>query len=287
MIRIIKNEPLSKYTTYKVGGPAKYFIMPITSRELVEAILWAKREKISYEIIGFGSNVLFMDEGFDGVVISTALLNRWILDKKEVLVAGCGVGLIELVDFSINSGIAGFEKFAGIPGSVGGAVKMNAGAFGMEIKDILIDCLVYDIDKECFVTIKRENCLFSYRNAKGLKNKVILSASFVLRKGDIRELKKIKSDILIKRENKQPLEYASCGSVFKRPSGDYAGRLIEDAGLKGFSIGGAKVSEKHANFIVNCGNAKSRDILAIIDHVQSTVYEKFGILLEPEVKIIK
>ncbi|KAA0258372.1 UDP-N-acetylmuramate dehydrogenase [Deferribacter autotrophicus] len=287
MIRIIENEPLSKHTTYRVGGPAKYFIMPVTNDELIETISWAKSKKLSYEIIGFGSNVLFMDEGFEGVVVSTALLNRWILDKKEFLVAGCGVGLMELVEFAVHKGIAGFEKLAGIPGSVGGAVKMNAGAFGIEMKDILVDCLVYDIDKNDVEVIKNEDCVFSYRKAKGLENKIILSARFLRKRGEIKELEKIKNDILVRREDKQPLEFASCGSVFKRPTGDYAGRLIEEAGLKGFSIGGAKVSEKHANFIVNCGDAKSKDILAIIDHVQSTVYKKFGILLEPEVKIIK
>jgi len=284
---ILKDEILSNYTSYRVGGKAKYFIKVISNDDVGVAINFAERLSMNYVLLGAGSNILFMDEGFDGVVIYTGLLNRWLVEKDNYILVGAGVKLSELVEFSVDRGVSGFEELAGIPGSVGGAVNMNAGAFNTEIKDVLTECVAYDMVRKGIISLSNADCKFGYRIAEGLKNRIVLFAKFKKMYGDKKYLKSKVDEILKKRDSKQPLEYPSCGSVFKRPKGDYAGRLIEECGLKGYKIGGAMVSEKHANFIVNLGDAKAKDILDLIEFVQNEVYKKFNILLEPEVKIIK
>ncbi|BAI79969.1 UDP-N-acetylmuramate dehydrogenase [Deferribacter desulfuricans SSM1] len=284
---ILKDEILANYTSYRVGGKAKYFIKVINNDDVGVAINFAERLSMNYVLLGAGSNVLFMDEGFNGVVIYTGLLNRWMIEKDDYILVGAGVKLSELVEFSVERGVSGFEELAGIPGSVGGAVNMNAGAFNTEIKDVLTECVAYDMPRKKIINLSNADCKFGYRIAEGLKNRIVLFAKFKKMYGDKKYLKSKVDEILKKRDSKQPLEYPSCGSVFKRPKGDYAGRLIEECGLKGYRIGGAMVSEKHANFIVNLGNAKAKDILDLIEFVQNEVYKKFNILLEPEVKIIK
>ncbi|MGA1861364.1 UDP-N-acetylmuramate dehydrogenase [Deferribacter thermophilus] len=284
---ILKDEILSNYTSYRVGGKAKYFIKVISNDDVGVAINFAERLSMNYVLLGAGSNILFMDEGFDGVVIYTGLLNRWLIEKDNYILVGAGVKLSELVEFSVDRGVSGFEELAGIPGSVGGAVNMNAGAFNTEIKDVLTECVAYDMVRKGIISLSNADCKFGYRIAEGLKNRIVLFAKFKKMYGDKKYLKSKVDEILKKRDSKQPLEYPSCGSVFKRPKGDYAGRLIEECGLKGYRIGGAMVSEKHANFIVNLGDAKAKDILDLIEFVQNEVYKKFNILLEPEVKIIK
>lgn len=284
---ILKDEILSNYTSYRVGGKAKYFIKVISNDDVGVAINFAEKFSMNYVLLGAGSNILFMDEGFDGVVIYTGLLNRWLIEKDDYILVGAGVKLSELVEFSVERGVSGFEELAGIPGSVGGAVNMNAGAFNTEIKDVLTECVAYDMVRKGIISLSNADCKFGYRIAEGLKNRIVLFAKFKKMYGDKKYLKSKVDEILKKRDSKQPLEYPSCGSVFKRPKGDYAGRLIEECGLKGYRIGGAMVSEKHANFIVNLGDAKAKDILDLIEFVQNEVYKKFNILLEPEVKIIK
>lgn len=281
---IIKsNEPLSKHCSYKTGGPARFFAEPKNNLELMLIWNFLQEKKLRYLVIGNGTNVLFDDAGFDGLILSLKKLNRFMIIDKNILTAGSGILLDDMVLFSIINNLSGIEHLSGIPGTVGGAIYMNAGAFDTEIKDILYSVEIFK-DGE-FTTLKASELSFSYRKSS-IKDEIVVSGSFKLNfaKNDPH---KIRDDILNKRGEKQPLEYPSCGSVFKRPPGTYAGKLIEECGLKGFSIGGAKVSEKHSNFIINFNNASSKDIKELISHVKMVVFQKTGIVLEEEVKIIE
>ncbi len=281
---IIKsNEPLSKHCSYKTGGPARFFAEPKNNLELMLIWNFLQEKKLRYLVIGNGTNVLFDDAGFDGLILSLKKLNRFMIIDKNILTAGSGILLDDMVLFSIINNLSGIEHLSGIPGTVGGAIYMNAGAFDTEIKDILYSVEIFK-DGE-FTTLKASELSFSYRKSS-IKDEIVVSGSFKLNfaKNDPH---KIRDDILNKRGEKQPLEYPSCGSVFKRPPGTYAGKLIEECGLKGFSIGGAKVSEKHSNFIINFNNASSKDIKDLISHVKMVVFQKTGIMLEEEVKIIE
>lgn len=281
---IIKsNEPLSKHCSYKTGGPARFFAEPKNNLELMLIWNFLQEKKLRYLVIGNGTNVLFDDAGFDGLILSLKKLNRFMIIDKNILTAGSGILLDDMVLFSIINNLSGIEHLSGIPGTVGGAIYMNAGAFDTEIKDILYSVEIFK-DGE-FTTLKASELSFSYRKSS-IKDEIVVSGSFKLNfaKNDPH---KIRNDILNKRGEKQPLEYPSCGSVFKRPPGTYAGKLIEECGLKGFSIGGAKVSEKHSNFIINFNNASSKDIKELISHVKMVVFQKTGIVLEEEVKIIE
>jgi len=278
-MKISKNEPLSKHTSYLTGGDAKLFLEPYTTQDLKNALQYIENEK--FFILGSGSNVLFSDNFFDGVVISLKNFNRYAFIESNMLVSGAGCLLDDIVRFSIYNNLSGMENLSGIPGSIGGAVFMNAGAFNTEIKDIIDYVKVIDISGEVSV-LKKNDINFTYRRS-GLDNKIVIEAGFLLKKGaDLCR----SEDILSKRESKQPLEYPSCGSVFKRPPGNFAGTLIESCGLKGYRVGNAKVSEKHANFIVNLGGATSTDIYKIIQHVKDKVYKETGIILEEEVKLV-
>ncbi|ADR18043.1 UDP-N-acetylmuramate dehydrogenase [Calditerrivibrio nitroreducens] len=281
---IIKsNEPLSKHCSYKTGGPARFFAEPKNNLELMLIWNFLQEKKLRYLVIGNGTNVLFDDAGFDGLILSLKKLNRFMIIDKNILTAGSGILLDDMVLFSIINNLSGIEHLSGIPGTVGGAIYMNAGAFDTEIKDVLYSVEIFK-DGE-FTTLKASELSFSYRKSS-IKDEIVVSGSFKLNfaKNDPH---KIRDDILNKRGEKQPLEYPSCGSVFKRPPGTYAGKLIEECGLKGFSIGGAKVSEKHSNFIINFNNASSKDIKDLISHVKMVVFQKTGIMLEEEVKIIE
>ncbi|MBZ4644237.1 UDP-N-acetylmuramate dehydrogenase [Deferribacterales bacterium Es71-Z0220] len=278
-MRIIKNEPLSKHTSYMTGGSAKLFLEPYTTQDLRESLIYLKNEK--FFILGKGSNVLFSDNFFDGVVLSLKNLNRYALIDGSMLVSGAGCLLDDIVKFSISNNLGGIEDLSGIPGSVGGAVFMNAGAFDTEIKDV-VD-YVKTIDMSGKVTLLKKNEInFTYRSS-GLDKKIVVEAGFFLRKGANMYRRE---EILSKRWSKQPIDYPSCGSVFKRPKGNFAGTLIEGCGLKGYRVGNAKVSEKHANFIINLGGATSLDIYNIIQHVKDKVYNETGIMLEEEVKLV-
>lgn len=278
-MRIIKNEPLSNHTSYMTGGDAKLFLEPYTTQDLIEAIQYIKNEK--FFILGKGSNVLFSDNFFDGVVLSLKNLNRYAFIDGNMLVSGAGCLLDDIVKFSILNDLGGIEELSGIPGSVGGAVFMNAGAFDGEIKDVVNYVKIVDMSGKT-ILLKKNEINFKYRSS-GLDKKIVVEAGFFLSKGA--NLYK-REEILSKRESKQPLDYPSCGSVFKRPKGNFAGTLIESCGLKGYRIGNAKVSEKHANFIVNLGGATSTDIYNIIQYVKDKVYKETGIMLEEEVKLV-
>ncbi len=282
---ILENVSLKQYCTYKTGGNAKYFSQPTNVEELKYALNWAKEHNESYEILGGGANVLISDDGYDGLIISTLKLDNKIIHTDNTVTVGAGVNLVALVNYCISNSLGGLELLSGIPGTVGGAIKMNAGAFGQEIKDTLQTVTV--LDNNCNIhTLNNSECEFGYRKSSGLDNTIIISATFQLQNSPQIELNQSKMDILKRRNEKQPIDKYSCGSVFKRPEGNYAGTLIENAGLKGYSIGGAIVSDKHANFILNNNNATSHDIHALINYVRQQVFEKSGIMLECEVKFI-
>jgi UDP-N-acetylmuramate dehydrogenase len=276
------NEPLSKHCSYNTGGPARYFAAPKNIKDLMAVWQFIVSNSIKYQFIGNGSNVLFDDRGFDGIIVTLKNLNRYCIADGEYVMAGAGMMLDEVVEFSLFTGLGGMEDLSGIPGTIGGAVFMNAGAFEREMKDIVEKVSVFEEGRGFALYSKEAG--FAYRKSN-LEGKIVLETVLRLKKSSIDAMIR-RQTILDKRKSKQPLEYPSCGSVFKRPEEGYAGKLIEDCNLKGFAIGGAKVSEKHANFIVNFNSATSSDIKELIYYVKKVVYEKTGIMLEEEVKII-
>lgn len=281
---IEKKVSLKKYCSYGTGGKAELFSAPKDLFDLKVALKIAADNSLPVTLLGTGCNVLISDKGVNGLVICTRdLMTECEFAESEVY-AGAGLMLDELISQSIDRGLAGIENMSGIPGTVGGAVVMNAGAFGTEIKDaaVSVDVCGYD---GVVQSINAADAGFGYRRADNLHG-IVLGARFRLEKGDRAELEARRAEILTRRSDKQPLDCLSCGSVFKRPEGNFAGALIERCGLKGFTIGGAQVSEKHANFIINTGRATSADIYALIKHVQETVFKETGVALEREVRFI-
>jgi len=283
-MKIEKNVSLKKYCSYQTGGEAEYFAAPSSDDELVQVLLFAKDKGLKLTVLGSGCNVLVSDRGVEGLVLNTGKLNQNINIIDENVYAGAGVLLDRLILHTIKNSLGGLENMSGIPGSVGGAVSMNAGAFGTEIKDTAVYIDICSPEGE-MSRINGADAGFGYRKAVNLKG-IITGIMLKLIKSDTEKLLSVRKDILKKRNEKQPLDRPSCGSVFKRPEGGYAGALIEQCRLKGFSIGGAEVSEKHANFVVNKGGATSEDIYSLINHVQKTVHEKTGVMLEREVRFI-
>ncbi|CUS87715.1 UDP-N-acetylmuramate dehydrogenase [Candidatus Kryptobacter tengchongensis] len=281
--KILINEPLAKYSTFKIGGPADLYIEPKDVDELLRLIRYLKEKDIDFVILGNGSNVLISDAGFRGAVINLEAGLNFIRVEGECVIAGAGVKLAKFVDFCIENGFRGVEMLAGIPGTLGGAIVMNAGAYSGEISDYLIDVDV--IRNLELIRLNKEDCGFGYRTS-GLTKDVIVQARFKFPYGDVNEMRRVRREILIKRNQTQPVNFPNAGSIFKNPPGNYAGKLIEEAGLKGVQIGDAQISEKHANFIINKGNATASDVLELIKLIQDKVYEKFGIKLELEVRLI-
>ncbi len=277
--------PLAPLVGYRVGGPADALAKPRTREQLQEILRFCSRYQVPFFILGQGANVLIADEGVPGVVIQLHRCCHELVSERTRVYAGTGRLLSDLVFFCETHGLAGLELLSGIPGTVGGALRMNAGAFGREIGDKVETIEAFDKTGR-LMTISKKEAGFGYRRADGIQDKILLGAWLQLESGDPETLRQTRETILQRRAEKQPLEYPSCGSVFKRPPGDYAGRLIEAAGLKGFRIGNAQVSEKHANFIVNLGNATARDIFNTIQAVQEKVYQQFGVWLELEVKLV-
>ena len=280
---ILINEPLSKYTSYRIGGPASLFLVPADKSDAVDLSVYLQQSKIEFVVIGNGTNVLVSDKGIEGIVMNLEKGLNKISKENNFVVAESGVMLARFVDFCIQNKFTGVEKLSGIPGTLGGAILMNASAFGCSISDYIIEIEV--VRNGEVVPVKKDDSLFEYRNS-GFKNDVILCAKFNLPSGDSDKMMKIRHVYLQKRNQKQPLNYPSCGSVFKNPVGQHAAKLIEDAGLKGLHVGDAQVSEKHGNFIVNIGKAKANDVIQLINQIRKTVFDKFGIVLEPEVKLI-
>ncbi len=274
------DESMGSHTTYRTGGPVEAYVYPSSPEDWGFVLKLSAAYNIPLHIIGFGSNVLVGSKGLNGIVCSTKHMNAISRDGNHIK-AQAGAALDKVCEEACRAGLAGVEKLSGIPGSVGGAVYMNAGAFGQETFDTLEYFDV--IDKQGRpATLLKEQMQYSYRHVEGIEDYIVLSASFKLTKSDFPQLLETRNGILHKRIEKQPLDYPSAGSVFKRPANDYASRLIDDTGLRGLSVGGAKVSEKHAGFIINFNHATPEDIKTLMMQVQQKVKEKHGIELELE-----
>jgi UDP-N-acetylmuramate dehydrogenase len=283
MIDFQQNVPLADKTTFRIGGRAHRYCEPPGPEEIAAAVMRASKDALPLLVLGKGSNVLVSDRGWPGLVINCGRFTKVEWDGDRVT-AQAGVPLDSLVRNAVKRGYAGMEELSGIPGSVGGAVIMNAGAFSTSIADTLQQATYLDIDKRQTVTAPKNELALGYRTSILQKKRaIVLSAQFRLRQGATAELEDQRGALLAKRRGSQPLDLPNCGSVFKRPVAGYAGALIEKAGLKGFRYGNAEISSKHANFIVNLGNATASDVRHLIVVAQKTVYEKSGILLEPEV----
>ncbi len=284
--KIIEDESLSKYTTFKIGGPAKILIEAVSDEEILKIVKLFDEMKENYLIIGNGSNLLISDEVFERPVIVLDKNFSKIMPIDEVtLYAEAGASLKSLANKALDLELGGLEAISGIPGTVGGAVYMNAGAYGSEIKDVVTK--VRCIKDEKIVELDASEVNFAHRRSIFQeKGYVILGAYFKLEKKAREEIEAEQKDYTQRRVDKQPLEYPSAGSVFKRPEGYYASKLIEDAGLKGLSVGGAMVSKKHSGFIINTGGASFEDVVTLIEKVKAIVKEKFAVDLEEEIRII-
>lgn len=277
------NEPMSKYTSFRIGGPADYYLEPLDKADVVRLVAYLQDHQISFVMIGSGSNLLISDEGIRGVVVNIEnTLNKVYVEGNRV-VAEAGVKMAKFVDYCIQRGLKGVEMLPGIPGTIGGAVVMNAGAYGGEISDHLVEVEVVRNSK--LTSVKKADAGFAYRRS-GFGRDVVLSATFELPSGDKAELMKLRRELLVKRNQSQPLNLPNSGSVFKNPTGTFAAKLIEEAGLKGNAAGAARISERHGNFIVNTGKATAADVLALVRLARKTVAEKCGVHLELEVKLM-
>ena len=285
-ITLLKQEPMKKHTSFRIGGNADIYISPKSSEEIQSILFLAKKYDVPVTVMGNGSNLLVSDKGIRGIVIQIGEDMSTILVKGEKITAQAGALLKTIGGKALQSSLGGFAFAAGIPGSLGGAVCMNAGAYGGEIKDILVEAEVLTEDLQ-IKKLSTQQLQFSYRHSIiPEKGYIVLSATFLLKKGNQKEIAQKMTELAQQRREKQPLNFPSAGSIFKRPQGYFAGKLITDAGLKGYSIGDAQVSQKHGGFIVNKENATCADVLALIEHCQKTVFEKFGVMLETEVKMI-
>jgi len=283
--QLLRDEPMSSHTTFRVGGPADLMYFPACEEQLAAALSAAKEHGVPSLVMGNGSNMLVRDGGIRGLVIVLGARFAEINVDGEMITVQAGASMARLAAAAQAAELTGLEFAAGIPGTLGGGCAMNAGAYGGQLSDTLVDARVY-MNGE-IRTLTLEEMQMGYRTTRPLREGgVVLSARFRLQKDDGEAIMARMTDLNARRRDKQPLNFPSAGSTFKRPEGYFAGALIEQAGLKGVSIGGAQVSEKHAGFIINTGNATAADILALIEHVQRVVCERFGVELETEVRII-
>ena len=284
---VIKNAPMKKYTSFRCGGNASVLVIPDSVDCLKKIIDFCNSKSVKPLIIGNGSNLLVTDNGINGVVIKIGSdISKIELLDETTIICEAGASLKSLCVFALENSLSGLEFAFGIPGTLGGAVYMNAGAYGGEMKDVLVSVTHIDTDGN-LGELSQDELNLRYRGSAYTDNNfTIVSAVLRLKKADKKEIKEAMDDKLQKRKDKQPLEYGSAGSTFKRPEGYFAGALIEQSGLKGYTVGGAQVSEKHAGFVINKNNATSTDVINLIHDVQKIVYEKHGVMLETEVKII-
>ncbi len=283
--RLLINEELSAHTTFKVGGPADFYAVPADEESLGKLVWYLNETGREFFLLGNGSNILVGDKGYRGTVIDTSSLNK-IEIRENLIEVQAGALLAQTAQAAYQAGLSGLEFASGIPGSVGGAIVMNAGAYGSEMKDVTSVVRIVGKDGTKH-ELSCEDMQFGYRTSICRKDQAaVLSVRLSLKEGDPAEIAQTMKELAEKRRNKQPLELPSAGSTFKRPEGYFAGKLIMDAGLSGLSIGGAKVSEKHCGFIVNTGNATAADIADLIAEVQEKVADRFGVKLEPEVCMI-
>lgn len=282
---ILLNTPMSELIYFKVGGPVDILVNPNSKKQVIETIKLCKEHNVPYFIIGNGSNLLVKDGGIRGVVIKLSKLDNISVKENEIK-AECGALLSDVSKKALESSLTGFEFACGIPGSVGGAVFMNAGAYDGEISFVIKEAEVIDINGNTIV-LSKDQLELGYRKSKVMEcGYIVLGATFALKSGNYDNIKARIEDLTHKREEKQPLEFPSAGSTFKRPEGYYTGKLIQDAGLKGFTIGKAGVSEKHSGFVINRGGATAKEVLDVIEYVRAEIKRQFGVELHPEVRII-
>ena len=280
---IVLNELMSRHTTFRVGGEAACLIKVLNSKELSKIITFLRQTEHEFFVLGNGSNLLVSDNGYEGVVLKLEGEFSEIKTDGLKIISGAGASLAAVARTAMEEGLTGMEFASGIPGTMGGAIVMNAGAYDGEMKQVVKEVTVMDQEGNVLV-LDNDTMEFGYRTSV-IKNRpfIVLSVVLELQEGEKAKIKKKMDDFAERRREKQPLEYASAGSTFKRPEGYFAGKLIMDAGLRGFSIGGARVSDKHCGFIINTGNASATDIAELIAEVQERVKEQFGVMLEPEV----
>lgn len=281
---ILPGEPLKEHTSFHIGGPAKAVVLPKTTGDLIRAAVVLRQVEMPYFILGKGTNLLVPDAGLDVVVLKTAATRPEIEFDGEYMTISAGVSITAAAAAAQREGLSGLEFAYGIPGTAGGAVYMNAGAYGGEMKDIVIETKYLD-EEERIQTLSGENHAFSYRKSFFSNSPyLILYTKLKLQQEDPAKILARMEDYMSRRQEKQPLEFPSAGSVFKRPEGYFAGKLIQDAGLRGAKIGGAQVSKKHSGFIVNTGTATAEDVRKLIEHIQETVQKQFDVTLECEIK---
>ncbi|WP_374720450.1 UDP-N-acetylmuramate dehydrogenase [Parageobacillus toebii] len=282
---VLRDEPLKYHTLVKIGGKADFLVWPTTYEQVMEVVRLKEKYQLPFTLLGNGSNVIVRDGGIRGIVMQLKHLTE-IKVEGEKIIAQSGADIKAVSRFALEHSLTGLEFACGIPGSIGGAIMMNAGAYGGEVKDVIDHVKVITQTGECKI-LKKDDLQLGYRTSIISKtHDIVLEAVFQLKKGDPQKIKEKMDDLTFQRESKQPLEYPSVGSVFKRPPGYFAGKLIQDSGLQGKGVGGAEVSTKHAGFIINKNNATASDYIATIEMVRKTVKEKFGVELELEVKII-
>jgi UDP-N-acetylmuramate dehydrogenase len=286
-IAVLQNEPMREHTTFRIGGPAKLFAT-VNEEQLALLIRKAEELYIPYIVVGNGSNLLVSDAGYPGLIIKIADAPVRVLDTCT-LEASAGTSLARLAVAAAEAGLTGLEFAHGIPGTVGGAVMMNAGAYDGQISDVLVSSCCYDGAERQFLKLEKDAHLFTYRHSSYMEHpcRVVTSAIFRLQPGNKDAIRAKMSELNSRRREKQPLEFPSAGSTFKRPEGHFAGKLIEDCGLKGYRIGGAQVSEKHAGFVINAGGATCQDVVQLMEYIEQQVYQRFAIRLEREVRVIE
>ena len=288
-LKLLENEPMREHCSFKIGGPARALASPADMTSLTKICHILKQHGLAPMLIGNATNLLFPDEGLaDLFLISTEKLTKLYLLPDGAIYAEAGVPLSRLAAFAQQNGLTGLEFASGIPGTVGGGVRMNAGAYDGELKDVVESVVYCYLPEQALYEMPKENCRFGYRSSIFQKASgfAILSAVFRLQEGDPEQIAAKMRELNDRRREKQPLDLPSAGSAFRRPEGHYAAALIDEAGLKGYRVGGAQVSEKHAGFVVNTGDATSHDVYDLMMHVRNTVYEKTGVVLEPEIVLL-
>ncbi|HLX13104.1 MAG TPA: UDP-N-acetylmuramate dehydrogenase [Bacteroidota bacterium] len=281
--RFVVNEPLEKYTSFRIGGPADFYLEPADQQDLIAVVKFLNSHSMEFTIMGNGSNLLISDDGIRGVVINFESGLNGLRLEGDRIIAEAGVRIAKFVDFCIQNSRQGAEMLAGIPGTIGGAVVMNAGAYGGEIADHIAEVRV--LRGGVVTTVTKADAEFAYRTSAFRKD-VVLEGIFELPKGDKAELERRRRELLLKRNESQPVNLPNSGSVFKNPPGTYAAKLVEEAGLKGVRAGNAQISSKHGNFIVNTGGAKASDVIELMLMARTAVLEKFHVKLEPEVHLM-
>jgi len=284
--QVLVDVPMKEHTSMRVGGNAKVLVLPSCTDEIIETVKYLCENKIPYVVVGNGTNLIVSDSGYNGVIIKLSDNYSSVSVNDNIITAEAGASLVSVSNLACEHSLSGLEFAAGIPGTVGGAAVMNAGAYDGEMKDVVFEVTCIDRNAR-IVRLCNEELQFGYRTSRMQKESlVVLEVKMMLKKGDKEEIRNKMKELNRRRREKQPLNYPSSGSIFKRPEGYYAGKLIEEAGLRGYRIGGAQVSEKHCGFIINTGTASATDVIELIEYIKKKVYETSGVMLQQEVKIL-